>query len=125
MRLAAFASLLTAGAMWLALGGSPVESQSEATPSTCKTCGQKAQCPHCASKNERACQGEACRHRGHYGHHGKWGAHKHEYKCVRPGKKPDAMSKQFSGLGEDGWRLVQADGGTWCFGRIQSTEQAH
>ena len=137
MRLAVLASVLTAGAMWLALGGNPAQSQTEAKPATCQACGQGGECPHCAAGEAcphcaegKTCphckHGKACAHCGkghpHHGWHGKWGSHKWEYKCVRPGKKPDAITKQFSGLGEEGWRLVEADGGIWCFSRIQRTE---
>lgn len=123
MRFALLASVLTAGAMWLALGGAPAQSQTDAKAVSCQTCGQGAACPHCP-------QGKACSNCGkgqgkgkaQQGCHGKWGSHKREYKCVRPTKKPDAMSQQFSGLGEDGWRLVQADGGVWCFSRIRSPQ---
>ncbi|MCZ6806000.1 MAG: hypothetical protein O7F08_03545 [Deltaproteobacteria bacterium] len=110
MRLALLASVLTAGAMWLALGGAPVRSQTEAAPSECATCGQAKACPHGAAK-------------GHGWHH----AHRHEYKCVhqsaRTSKKAaDAMTAQFSGLGEEGWRLAKADNGFWCFMRAKDTK---
>jgi hypothetical protein len=29
------------------------------------------------------------------------------------------MTAQFNALGDDGWRLLQADGGTWCFSRMK------
>jgi hypothetical protein len=32
------------------------------------------------------------------------------------------MTKQFSGLGDQGWRLVEADGGVWCFSRMVKSE---
>jgi hypothetical protein len=32
------------------------------------------------------------------------------------------MTKQFSGLGGEGWKLVEADGGIWCFARVQKTQ---
>ncbi|MBT8469322.1 MAG: hypothetical protein HKN10_17145 [Myxococcales bacterium] len=96
MRSVLFASALTASLMWLALGSAPAESQPD---------------------------GKACAHCGKgHPHHGHWGAHKWEYKCVRPGKKPDAMTQQFSGLGAEGWRLAEADGGVWCFSRMRRTE---
>ena len=120
--------------MWLAFGGAPVQSQADDKAVSCQTCAQGSSCPHCAAGKEcphcthgKTCpyctQGKACAHCGKgHGHHGKWGSHKWEYKCVRPGKKPDAMTKQFSGLGEEGWRLVEADGGIWCFSRVQKTQ---
>jgi len=96
--------------MWLALGGAPVQSQTEAAPSECTTCGQAKACPHWAGKG-----------------HGWHGAHQFEYKCVhqseRTSKKAaDAMSAQFSGLGEDGWRLAKADGGFWCFMKAKNVK---
>jgi hypothetical protein len=110
MRLAILASVLTAGVMWFALGGASVQSQTEAKPSQCTACGQAKGCPHCAAK-------------GHGWHH----AHQYEYKCVhqseRTSKKAaDAMTAQFNGLGEDGWRLSKADGGFWCFKRIKNIQ---
>lgn len=110
MRLALLASVLTAGVMWFALGGAPVQSQTGAGATQCTTCGQGKVCPHCAGK-------------GHGWHH----AHKYEYKCVhqseRSSKKAaDAMTAQFSGLGEDGWRLAKADNGFWCFKRVKDTK---
>ncbi len=109
MRLALLASVLTAGVMWLALGGAPVRSQSGAEASECATCGQSKACPHCAGK-------------GHGWHH----AHTYEYKCVHQServskKAADAMTAQFSGLGENGWRLAKADGGFWCFKKVKDT----
>ncbi|MDH4281978.1 MAG: hypothetical protein OEV36_04955 [Myxococcales bacterium] len=111
MRLALLASALTAGVMWLALGGAPAQSQKEEKSATCQTCGQGSSCPHC--------QG--------YPHHGWQGMHKWEYKCVhqseRPNKKAaEAMTEQFNGLAEDGWRLAKADDGFWCFHRIRSSQ---
>jgi hypothetical protein len=110
MRFALLASVLTAGVMWLALGGAPVQSQTETAPSECTTCGQGQACPHCAGKG-----------------HGWHGAHQLEYKCVhqseRTSKKAaDAMSAQFSGLGEEGWRLAKADAGFWCFMRAKGAK---
>jgi hypothetical protein len=143
MRFALLASALTAGIMWLAFGGVPAQSQTEGSAVSCQTCAQGAACPHCAAGKDcphcthgkdcpyctagKACphskQGKACAHCGKsHGHHGKWGSHKWEYKCVRPAKKPDPMTKQFSGLGEEGWKLVEADGGIWCFSRIQKAQ---
>jgi len=122
---------------WLALGGSPAQAQADDKAVSCQTCAQGSSCPHCAEgKNCPHCnegktcphckQGKACAHCGkgkaHQGCHGKWGSHKWEYKCIRPAKKPDAMTKQFSGLGDQGWKLVEADGGIWCFSRIQKTQ---
>jgi hypothetical protein len=121
MRLAALASMLTAGLMWLALGGNPAQSQSqsEKEPTACQTCGQggASSCPHCAAK-------KGCPHCKGHGFHG---AHAFEYKCVhqseRANKKAaDAMSAQFSGLGEDGWRLAKADNGFWCFSRFKAAK---
>ncbi|MDH3818283.1 MAG: hypothetical protein OES21_06695, partial [Myxococcales bacterium] len=98
---------------WLALGGSPAQAQADDKAVSCQTCAQGSSCPHCAEgKNCPHCnegktcphckQGKACAHCGkgkaHHGCHGKWGSHKWEYKCVRPAKKPDAMTTQFSGL---------------------------
>jgi hypothetical protein len=107
MRLALFASVLTAIVMWFVLADTPARSQqSETKPATCQTCGQAKSCPHC----------------GHP--HGGWGgAHQWEYKCVhqseRPSKKAaEAMTEQFTGLGEEGWHLAKADGGFWCFSRM-------
>ncbi len=134
MRSVVLASALTAGLMWLAFGGAPAQSQADEKAVSCQTCAQSGSCPHCAAGKEcphcthgKTCpyckQGKGCAHCGKgHGHHGKWGSHKWEYKCVRPGKKPDAMTKQFSGLGDEGWRLVEADGGIWCFSRIRRTE---
>ncbi len=107
MRLAALSSMLTAGLMWLALGGNPAQSQTEVKPATCQSCGKAgpSSCPHCKGQ----------------GYHG---ASKHEYKCVhqseRANKKAaEAMSAQFSGLGEEGWRLADVDSGFWCFRRAR------
>jgi len=137
MRSVLLASVLTAGVMWLAFGGTPAESQTDGKAVSCQTCAQGADCPHCAAGKDcphctegKTCpyckQGKACAHCGkgksHHGCHGKWGSHKWEYKCVRPAKKPDAMTKQFSGLGEEGWRLMEADGGVWCFSRVRKTQ---
>jgi hypothetical protein len=110
MRLALLASVLTAGIMWLALGGARVQSQNEAASSQCTTCGQAKACPHCTGKV-----------------HGWHQAHQYEYKCVhqseRTSKKAaDAMSAQFSGLGEEGWRLAKADSGFWCFMKAKATK---
>jgi hypothetical protein len=118
MRSVLLASVLTAGVMWLAFGGTPAESQTDGNAASCQTCAQGSD-PYCK-------QGKACAHCGkgkaHHGCHGKWGSHKWEYKCVRPAKKPDAMTTQFSGLGAEGWKLVEADGGIWCFARVQKTQ---
>ena len=133
MRSVLLASVFTAGLLWLALGGAPAESQADGKASSCQTCGQSAECPHCAAGEDcphctegKDCphckQGKACAHCGKgHPHHGHWGSHKWEYKCVRPGKKPDAMTQQFSGLGDEAWRLVEADGGVWCFSRMKRT----
>ncbi|MGB5701468.1 MAG: hypothetical protein WBM48_01505 [Polyangiales bacterium] len=143
MRFATLASLLTAGVLWLALGSASVQSQADEKAASCQTCGQaSAGCPHCAAKKdcphctqgkdcphckgEKACphcaKGKSCTHCGHHGQHGKWGAHKWDYKCVRPPKKPVEMTKQFKALGEDGWRLVEADGGIWCFSKMKRAQ---
>ncbi|MGB5191785.1 MAG: hypothetical protein WBN70_02300 [Polyangiales bacterium] len=137
MRLAAFASLLIAGFAWFALSGAPAEVSADEKAPTCQACGQSsANCPHCAAgkdcphcksgeacphcKGDKACphcaQGKSC---SHCGHHGKWGPHKWDYKCVRPPKKPEEVTAQFNALGDDGWRLLQADGGIWCFSRMK------
>lgn len=138
MRSVLLASALTAGVMWLALGGAPAQSQADDKAASCETCAQGSDCPHCAEGKTcpHCTEGKACPHckqgktacthcgksQGHHGCRGKWGSHKWEYKCVRPNKKPEAMTKQFSGLGENGWKLAQADGGVWCFSRIRSAE---
>lgn len=140
MRSVLFASVLTAGLMWLALGSAPAESQPDDKAASCQTCAQSAACPHCAAGDDcphctkgktcayctqgKACakckQGKACAHCGHgHPHHGHWKPHQWEYKCVRPARKPEATTQQFSGLGAEGWRLVEADGGVWCFSRMQ------
>jgi hypothetical protein len=120
--------------MWLAFGGTPAQSQTDGKDVSCQTCAKGDACPHCAAGKTcphcdegKTCpyckQGKACAHCGkskaHQGCHGKWGSHQWEYKCVRPSKKPQAMTQQFSGLGAEGWRLVEADGGVWCFSRLQ------
>ena len=110
MRYALLASVLTAGVMWFALGGAPVRSQTDTASSQCTTCGQAKACRHCAGKG-----------------HGWHQTHPYEYKCVhqseRTSKKAaDAMSAQFSGLGEEGWRLAKADNGFWCFMRVKATK---
>ena len=129
MRSVLLASALTAGVMWLAFGGTPAESQTDGKAVSCQTCAQGADCPHCAAGKDcpHCTEGKACPYckqgKAHQGCHGKWGSHKWEYKCVRrQAKKPDAMTKQFSGLGDEGWRLVGADGGIWCFGRVRKTQ---
>jgi len=134
MRSVLLASALTAGVMWLALGSAPAESQSDGKAASCQTCGQSLTCPHCAAGKDcphctegKACphckQGKACAQCGKgHPHQGHWGSHAWEYKCVRPAKKPEAMTQQFSGLGDEGWRLVEADGGVWCFSRMKRTE---
>jgi len=134
MRSVFLASALTAGVIWLAFAVAPAQSQTDGKAVSCQTCGQSTACPHCAAGKDcphctegKTCphckQGKACAHCGKgHPHHGKWGSHKWDYKCVRPGKKPEAITKQFVGLGEEGWRLVEADGGIWCFSRIRRTE---
>jgi len=132
MRLTILASLFTAGAMWIALGGNPAQSQDQAKPASCQTCGQSAagtSCPHCAKGQScpHCDQGKACAHCNGGPHHGWHAFHKHEYKCVhqseRANKKAaDEMSAQFSALGEDGWRLAKADAGFWCFSRVRAAQ---
>ena len=125
MRSVFLASALTAGLMWLAFGSAPAQSQTDGAAASCQTCGgQGAACPHCAAGKDcpRCTDGKTCPHCADVKacpqcKHGKW-----EYKCVRPAKKPEAMTKQFSGLGERGWRLVEADGGIWCFSRMRKSE---
>ena len=122
MRLAAIASVGLAGILWVALSGVPAPSRADSHTSTCKTCGKSPKscpdcdkgeaCPHCADHGHHA-------HHGHHGHHGKWEGHQWEYKCVRPSKKPDEMTKQFNGLGAERWRLKEAHGGVWCFIRVK------
>lgn len=143
MRSVLLAFALVAGLIWVASASAPAQSQTDGNAVSCQTCGNTAACPHCTAGKDcprctdgkscphctqgKACaqckQGKACAHCGK-GHprHGKWGSHDWEYKCVRPGKKPEAMTKQFSGLGAEGWRLVEADGGLWCFSRIRSAK---
>lgn len=137
MRLAALASLLIAAVAWFALSGAPAEVNADEKAATCQTCGQTSgACPHCEAgkdcshcadgkdcphcKGNAACphcaKGKSC---SHCGHHGKWGSHKWDYKCVRPAKKPAEMTTQFNALGDDGWRLLEADGGIWCFSRMK------
>lgn len=126
MRLALLASTLTAGVMWLTLGGTPAQSQTEAKPATCETCGRGTSCPYCAKGADcpHCMQGAASPNcKGHP----RYGAHKWEYKCVhqseRANKKAaEAMTEQFNGLGEDGWRLAKADAGFWCFIRIRTSD---
>jgi hypothetical protein len=129
----AYLAFAVVTAVWLALGSVPVQAQTDGKSVSCQTCGKTAACPHCASgkdcphctegKDCPHCKGKACQHcrKGHP-HHGHWGAHKWEYKCVRPGKNLKAMTTQFSGLGAEGWRLVEADGGVWCFSRIRKSQ---
>jgi hypothetical protein len=117
MRLAALASILTAGVMWLALGGNPVQSQSSSKPATCEACARKgggSECSHC----------QGCPHCKGGSHHGWHGAHKWEYKCVHQSERANkkaaaAMTQQFSAMGEDGWSLSRADNGFWCFRRVR------
>lgn len=118
MRLAALASIITAGLMWLALGGVPVQSQTKksAEATSCQSCCKGNACQGCG-------QGKSCPYHGggHGWHHG---AHPHEYKCVHQSERPsskaaDAMSAQFSALGAEGWHLAKADNGFWCFKRMK------
>jgi hypothetical protein len=125
MKFVAFASLLAIAALSFALAGTPAVSEADSHKSTCETCGKapKAECPHCAAGETcpHCEKGEACPHctKGHHGHHG-WRGHEWEYKCVRPGKKAGEMTEQFNGLGAEGWKLKQADGGFWCFARMKA-----
>jgi hypothetical protein len=134
MRSVLLASALTAGVMLLAFGGTPAQSQTDGKDVSCQTCAKGDGCPHCAAGKDcphctegKTCpycnQGKTCAQCGkgkaHQGCHGKWGSHKWEYKCVRPAKKPAEMTKDFSGLGEEGWKLVEADSGIWCFSRVR------
>ena len=127
MKFVALASLFVIAALSFALAGTPTTTEADSHKSTCETCGQssKTECPHCAAGETcpHCDKGEACPHcgqKGHHGHHGSWAGHEWEYKCVRPSKKPGAMTEQFNGLGAEGWRLKQADGGFWCFARMKS-----
>lgn len=149
MRFVSLASLLTVGVLWLALGSATVQAQTDDKASSCQTCSQSSTaCPHCAAnkdcphctdgkacphcKGDKACPhckgDKACAHSAkgkscsHCGHHGKWGSHKWDYKCVRPPKKPAEMTKQFKALGDQGWKLVEADGGIWCFAKIKRSQ---
>ncbi|MGB8330448.1 MAG: hypothetical protein WCE62_10000 [Polyangiales bacterium] len=123
MRIVLLASALTAGVIWLALGGAPVQSQTEAKPATCETCGQAGSCPYCA-KGADCPHGKTCPHcKGNP----RYGAHKWEYKCVHQSERADkkaaeAMTEQFNGLGAEGWRLAKADNGFWCFMRMHQTK---
>ena len=142
MRSVLFASAFVA-ATWFALGSAPAQAQTDGKGASCQTCGKTADCPHCATGKDcphctdgKECphctDGKACaqcdKRKGcaHCGkgqpHHGKWGSHKWEYKCVRPSKKPQEMTKQFSGLGDQGWMLIEADGGIWCFSRMVKSQ---
>jgi hypothetical protein len=142
MRFATLASLFIAGFAWFALVSTPVEVRADEHAKSCQTCGKSSPttCPHCAEgkdcshctdgkdcphcKGGEACphceKGKSCAHCAHkHGHHGKWGAHKWDYKCVRPAKKPVDMTKQFKALGEQGWKLSGVDSGIWCFTKMK------
>ena len=131
MRLATLASLFMAGFVWFALASAPVDVNADEHATSCETCAKSSTaCPHCASGKEcphcthgkecpHCAKGKSCSQCGHHGHHGKWGGHKWDYKCVRPPKKPAEMTKQFKALGDDGWKLLEADGGVWCFGKVK------
>ena len=146
MRFATLSSLLGVGVLWIALGSAPAQSQSGDKEASCQTCGQSStacphceagkDCPHCTDgkdcphcKGDKACphcdKGKSCTHcgqhgkHGHHGHHGKWDGHKWDYKCVRPPKKAGDMTRQFKALGDQGWRLVEADSGIWCFSKMK------
>lgn len=110
MRLALLASALTAVVMWFALADTPARSQqAETKPMTCENCPRAKACPHCA-------------------HPHAWkGQHRWEYKCVHQSerannKAAEAMTAQFSGLGDEGWRLAKADNGFWCFSRMRAEQ---
>lgn len=123
MRLAALASLLTAGLIALAMAVAPMLSHADSPAASCSTCGKgkstaPSSCPRC--DNGKSCS--SCKGDGYRGHHGTWGAHKWEYKCVRPGKKTDAMSQQFTAMGDQGWLLKEAEGGIWCFARMKPSK---
>jgi hypothetical protein len=128
MKIVSLAMLIAVAGLLFALSGAPSTSEADSHTSTCETCGKskRGECPHCAA-GERCphCdKGEACpqcggHHGYHHGHHGKWGGHQWEYKCVRPTKKTEETNRQFNSLGAEGWRLVQADGGLWCFGKVK------
>ena len=127
MKFVAFASLFAVAALSFVLAGTPTTTGADSHTAACTTCGQapKKDCPHCAAGETcpHCDKGEACPHcegKGHHGHHGSWSGHAWEYKCVRPGKKVDAMNEQFNGLGAEGWKLKQADGGFWCFARMKN-----
>ena len=139
MRVATLAFLFVVSILWFSLGSFPAPSQADQHTTKCETCGKASgsSCPHCAAGEEcpHCTHGEACPHcskgnkacahcghHGHHGYHGKWGGHQWEYKCVKPAKKPEEMTKQFSGLGAERWRLVEADGGIWCFSRVKRSQ---
>lgn len=134
MRVATLASLFVASLLWFALGSFPAPSQADQHETQCETCGKASgSCPHCAAGEEcphctkgKACahcsKGKSRAHCGHHGHCGKWRGHQWEYKCVKPSKKPAEMTKQFSALGAERWRLVEADGGVWCFSRVKHSQ---
>jgi hypothetical protein len=137
MRLFTLASLLIAGFAWFALSSGPAEVSADEKAPSCQTCGQSpTACPHCAAgkdcphctagKTCPHCKGDAacphCAKSKSCSHHGKWGAHTWDYKCVRPSKKPADMTKQFKALGDEGWRLVEADDGIWCFTKMKKSQ---
>lgn len=112
MRLALLASALTAVVMWFALGDTPARSQQADTkPVPCQTCARAKACPYCGQPP-----------------HGWKAQHRWEYKCVHQSdrasnKAAEAMTAQFNGLGDEGWRLAKADNGFWCFSRVRPQEQ--
>ncbi len=137
MRVATLASLFVASVLWFALASVPAPSQADQHTTKCETCAKASgSCPHCAAGEDcphcskgKECPHCAkaktcahCGHRGHHGHHGKWGGHQWEYKCVRPAKKPAEMTKQFTALGAERWRLAEAHGGVWCFSRVKHSK---
>jgi len=134
MRPVLLAFVLIAGLIWAASDTVPAQSQTDGKEVSCQTCAKNATCPHCSAgeacprcAERTACpqcnQGKGCAHCGKgHPHHGQWGSYNWEYKCLRPSKKPEEMTKQFSGLGEQGFRLVEADGGLWCFSRMRKAQ---
>lgn len=126
MRLAALASLLTAGVIALAMGVAPMPSRADSQPAPCSTCGKaKSTTPSSCAQCDKGTRCASCAggaNEGYRGHHGTRAAHRWQYKCVRPSKKPDAMTQQFNAMGDRGWRLKDADGGIWCFARMKPSQ---
>ena len=126
MKIVSLAAVIALGGIVFALSGVPATSEADSHEASCETCGKAkaGTCPHCDSGKEcpHCDHGKACPHCGHHGHHGNWAGPAWEYKCVRPGKKPEAMEQLVDALGAEGWRLKGADDGTWCFSRIKRSE---